>query len=170
MTEILGLCLGPAKSEVNEMTQWILNINGQVVPRRSLSKLLPAQLSKETEIARRAAFDAAIKLIHGDSFTIPEKQFETNPIDAWDEEDLPIPVPEADAVDEKGTPINTSSLADTLITAEFVLPHGESENPARVIRQSVDKYGNIIGNYNEDPIINTGIYDVEFQERSFASY
>ena len=42
MTEILGLCLGPAKSEVNEMTQWIININGQVVPRRSLSKLLPA--------------------------------------------------------------------------------------------------------------------------------
>ena len=130
----------------------------------------PYELSKDTEIAKRAAFDVEIKLIHGESFTVPQKEFEPNYQDAWDEEDHPIPVPEADAVDAKGTPINTSSLANTLINAEFVLPHGESENLARVIRQSVDKYGNIIGNYNEDPIINTGIYDVEFQERSFTSY
>ena len=27
MYEVLGRCLGPAKNEVNEMTQWVLNIN-----------------------------------------------------------------------------------------------------------------------------------------------
>ena len=55
-------------------------------------------------------------------------------------------------------------MADTLITAEVVLPHGESENIARVISQSVDKDGNVIENYNEYPILNIVIYDVEFQE------
>ena len=133
MTEVLGRCLGPAKNEGNEMSQWILKINGQVVPQRSLRKLRPDKLSKETEVAKRAVFDAAIKLIHGDSFTIREKELQPNPQDAWDEEDHPIPVPEADAVDARGTPINTSSLADTLITAEVILPHGESEHLARVI-------------------------------------
>ena len=95
---------------------------------------------------------------------MPEKEFEPNPQDAWDEEDHPIPVPEADAVDEKVMPINTSSLDDTLITAEVILLHEEIENLARVIRRSVDKDGNVIGNYNKDPIINTGIYDVDFQD------
>jgi hypothetical protein len=28
----LGHCLGPAKSEGNEMTQWVLKDNGKVVP------------------------------------------------------------------------------------------------------------------------------------------
>ena len=32
MTEILGHFLGPARNEGNELTQWILNINMQVVP------------------------------------------------------------------------------------------------------------------------------------------
>ena len=92
---------------------------------------------------------------------MPEKEFEPNPQDSWDEEDHPIPVPEADAVDAKGTPINTSSLANTLINAEFVLPHGESENLARVIRRPVDKYGIFIVNYNEDPILNTESFQLQ---------
>ena len=99
MTEILGVCLGPAKNEVNEMMQWILNINRQVLPRRYIRTLRPYELSKEAEIANRAVFDAAIKLIHGYSFTVTEKEFEPNPQYFWYEEDHPIPVPEADAVD-----------------------------------------------------------------------
>ena len=51
-----------------------------------------------------------------------------------------------------------------MITAEVVLSHGESENLARVIRQSVYKYGNVIRNYNEYPILKNGIYDDEFQD------
>ena len=90
------------------MTQWKLNINGQVGTRRSLCKLRSDELSKETEIAKRAAFDAEIKLIHGDSFTMKEKGFEPIPQDAWDEEGRPIPFTEADAADEKVTSINTS--------------------------------------------------------------
>jgi hypothetical protein len=32
--EVLGRVLGPAKGEGNEMAQWILKANGNVVPRR----------------------------------------------------------------------------------------------------------------------------------------
>ena len=39
---------------------------------------------------------------HGESFTVPEKEHTQNPQDPWYEEDRPIPIPEADAVDEKG--------------------------------------------------------------------
>ena len=74
-TEVLGHCLGPAKNEVNEMAQWVLKINGQVVPRRSLQNLRPDELANKSEIAKRASFDASIKIKHGDSFTVPDKDF-----------------------------------------------------------------------------------------------
>ena len=57
-----------------------------------------------------------------------------------------------------------------MIASEVVIPHGESEDLARVIRRSVDKYGNVFGNYNKSPTINTGIYDVEFQDRVIKPY
>lgn len=34
MQEVLGRCLGPAKNEGNSMAQWVLKMNGEVVPRR----------------------------------------------------------------------------------------------------------------------------------------
>ena len=89
MTEVLGHCLETAKHEGNEMAQWILKINGQVVPRKSLRKLRPNELANESEIAKRAAFDASIKIKHGDSFTVPDKEFLLNPQDPWDEEEHP---------------------------------------------------------------------------------
>ena len=47
-----------------------------------------------------------------------------NPQDLWDEEDRPIHIPEADAMDEKWKPLSPNSIADTLINAEVILPHG----------------------------------------------
>ena len=73
MTEFLGSCLGPDKNEGNKMSQWVLNINGQVVPPISLRKIRPDELANESEIGKRAAFDALIKIKHGDSFIVPDK-------------------------------------------------------------------------------------------------
>ena len=61
------------------MTQWILNINGQVIPRRYLCQLRPDELSSEVKITKRAWFYAKIKLSHGDSFTVPTKDHTPNP-------------------------------------------------------------------------------------------
>ena len=83
------------------MTQWVLKINGQDVPQRSLCWMRPDELSSDVEISKRASFDTQIKISHDDSFTVPEKQHTPNPKDLWDEEDHPVPIPEDDAMDEK---------------------------------------------------------------------
>ena len=57
-----------------------------------------------------------------------------------------------------------------MINYRVFLPHGESENIAKVIRLSLDVNGQVIGNHNEDPILNTCIYDVEFQDRIIKIY
>ena len=84
----------------------------------------PNQWNRKVEIAKRVDFDAQIMLKHGNLFTIPAKEFVPNPQDAWDEENHPIPVTEADVVDAKCTPLSPVSVADTLISDEIVLPQG----------------------------------------------
>ena len=63
--------MGPTKNEGNEMCQWILQQNLQIVPRRTLRCLRPEEttVANEAEAAKRAAFDSAIKEGLGDSVT-----------------------------------------------------------------------------------------------------
>ena len=81
-----------------------------------------------------------------------------------------MPIPESDATDEKGTPLSPTSIADTLINSKVASPHGDSDNLAKVIWRSpyVNEQG--IVNYNEYPILNTCIYDVELQDGIIKSY
>ena len=46
---MLGRCLGPAKDEGNETTQWILKQNGGVVPRRTVPKLTSEMLAPSND-------------------------------------------------------------------------------------------------------------------------
>ena len=170
MAEVLNRCIWPENNEGNEITQWVLKINLQVDPRRSLLRLQPDELSSDIEIEKQYAFDAQIKISHGNSFTVPVKDHTPNPQDWWDEEDLPIPIPEVDAVDEKGTPISPNWIADTLIDAKVFLPRGESDNLAKVIQCYLDVDWQVIGNHNEDLILNTCIYGVEFQDGIIKPY
>ena len=73
MKECLGRCLGPAQNKGNEMAQWILTGNGQVVSRRAIFHLEKADLapSNEMEQRKRTGFDAAITNRLGNSFTLP---------------------------------------------------------------------------------------------------
>ena len=59
----LGRCLGPTKNDGNEMCQWFLQQNGQVVPRQTLRRLSSEELTvtNETESNKRAAFYDDIK-------------------------------------------------------------------------------------------------------------
>ena len=61
--ETLGRCLGPTKDEGNEMAQWILQQNGQIVPRRTLRRLRQEETSPYNLVkkAKRDAFDVNIK-------------------------------------------------------------------------------------------------------------
>ena len=43
----LGRCLGTAKNEGNEMTQWVLKQNGKIVPRRTMRRLTPEEWARE---------------------------------------------------------------------------------------------------------------------------
>jgi hypothetical protein len=79
-----------------------------------------------------------------------------------DDEEIPRSIPQSEVLDFNGKPINTQSITDQLISLELSLPQGERMTPAKVIGLSMDYKGKVIGNINENPILNTTLYDVEF--------
>ena len=71
--EVLGRVLGPAKGEGNEMAQWILKANGNVVPRRSPRPLTVAEINSETEQKKRSIFDTLIEKRWGTVISPPQQ-------------------------------------------------------------------------------------------------
>ena len=65
--KILGHVLGPSRGEGNEMAQWVLKANGNVVPRRTLRPLQTAELHSETEKRKRIIFNTLIEKRWGTS-------------------------------------------------------------------------------------------------------
>ena len=61
--EVLGRVLGPARGAGNEMCQWVLKVNGQVVARRTL---WPLRLTKYTVLQRNANDRFSIRLSRRD--------------------------------------------------------------------------------------------------------
>ena len=48
--------------------------------------------------------------------------------------------------------------------AEVLLPHGKMNGLATVVKQYVNNNGKTIGSWNENPMINTLLYECEFSD------
>ena len=176
----LGRCMGPTKNEGNEMCEWILQLNGQIFTWQTLWQLRPYERSStnEAEAKKCASFNAAIKEDLGDSITpVPLKPTHismdpANKLDfgEFDENGYENVFLEDDAVESRVKAINKQSMADLLINIEVLLPQGEAQKMAKVIRQSIDINGNIIGDLDKTPNIKSLVYDVEFTDGAIKQY
>ena len=128
------------------------------------------------EAFKRQGFDSEIKRLLGDSLAVPVKP-EVDDLDQDDEgyledgfeEGSPDHIiPEADAVDSTGRPINQQSLADLLINAEVLLDHDETKQMAKVLRRSIGPDGKVIGELGGS--LKTLVYDVEFPDGTVKQY
>ena len=75
-----------------------------------------------------------------------------------------------DPVDSEGKNVFEKPITDQWINAELSLPQGEEMRNAKVIGRSKDSDGEVIGTYDENPFLNTIIYDVEFPDGEIKEY
>jgi hypothetical protein len=178
--KLLGRVLGPAKHVANEMAQYVVTNKGSIVPRRTVRPLTDDENRQPVIQHQKTLFMEMIRDKYGDSLTVAvgSKQPNVNPDDDEsndylpyeDEEEIPRTMPESEALDYNGKPINMKSITDQLVGLELNLPQGEEMLPARVIGLSMDDNGRIIGNANENPILNTTLYDVQFSDGMIKTY
>ena len=138
---MLRRCMGPDKNEGNDMTQWVLNQNWQVVPWLTLRKITAEQLapSNEVEQQKQAFFNDDIRQILGEYFSLTVDGVYLETGDVIDEEyeknygptpfltnvdEVPRSVPVADCVDVNGQLIFSGYLTDAMISSEVLLPQG----------------------------------------------
>ena len=169
--ECLGRCLGPAKNEGNVMANWILTQKGTVIPRRSIRRLTADERSdsNEVEAQKRVSFNADIVKLPSNplpDWVEPEWDSKPNGDDTTPEH-KPF---EADLIDAAGKPILMHSLTDVLINAEVLLSKDDSTALARVIRRAVDSNGKVIGEWDSNPILNTLVYECEFNDGTIKEY
>ena len=168
MKEILGRVLGPSKNEGNEMAQNVLTHKGIVVPRRSVRKLTQREVEMDSEKKKRSQFDEMITKLLGNSMIVPTVA--VNPQDVcefdYDERNDDSENPEgwldSDPIDEKGVPTFEHSLGDTLVNAEVLMPQGDSRVKCKVKRRHKGDDGQVTGQFHQNPLLNSIVYDVEF--------
>ena len=73
-------------------------------------------------------------------------------------------------VNADGYAVFERPLTDTLINLELTLTLGERQQPARVISRVVDENGHYIGTYDENPILNTLMYNVKYSDDTVQEY
>ena len=175
--EFLGRVLGPAKDAGSLMTQWILKSNGKVVPRRTCRPLTNAEIQDPTCKKARDIFDVCIGKIHGDSLSPPAKPVKRTDDDDdefteyEDDDEVPRIIPEADdPVDATGQPVDEQPFWDRLINAEVLLPHGKQVQQAKVRGRAKDTAGKVIGTHDDNPLLNSIVYDVEFPDGAVKQY
>ncbi len=199
----LGRCLGPSKDFGNELCQWVLSEDGNVLPRRTLARLTPHELAVDNEVERdrRKKFNDNIRRKLGDSLTLVENEKYPLPsipeetvddlFDMWlddsknlkefgvDEEQtfeemlgevMSVHLPNADICDASGMPVDSPPMSDILVGVELLLPSGEGTALCKVLRQSVDKDGKMKGTFDENPMLNSMIYDVKFPDGAVREY
>ena len=172
--EQLGRVLGPMKNEGNLMTQAVLKSNGLVVPRRTCRPLTVSELHSPTEKQKRDLFDKLIREKLGDSITVTQLSKPENSPDLadyqYDEGEEPPIIPDEDPVDADGKAVFDQPYSDLLLNAEVLLPQGEDIKSAKVIGRSKDSNGDVVGEYDANPLLNSLLYDVEFSDGTIRSY
>ena len=173
--EVLGRVLGPARGEGNEMAQWILKANGRVVPRRSPRPLTTAELHSPTEAKKRQVFDELIERRWGNSITPPKTDLDIKP-DA-DPDEYPEEEPTSDGVpdiedivDSTGKRLVQQPMFDHMINAEVRMHVGDGLVTGKVIGRTMGDHGQEMGRYDDNPLLNSIIYDVEFPDGQVKEY
>ncbi len=129
-------------------------------------------------MAKRAAYNALIIRIFGDSVSVPIGPLPGPQVgDPYDlelhgdnVEGNSFLMPEADFVDTAGKHMLQQSFTDTLTNIDILLPKGEGDVLAKVMQCSVDSNGKVIGEFNENPLLNTILYECEFKDGTTKEY
>ena len=174
--EVLGHLLGPACGAGNEMAQWILKANVQVVPHHSIRSLHLGELTSPRRQSKRQSFDALIERRFGTSID-PLQQLNNDngkfgnfePYE--DDDEIVQPEPEIeDTVDATGRLLYLSPAYDCMINAEVRMQLDDAAVSRKVKRRALGPDGQMTGKYDPNPYHNSVLYEVEFADGKVWEY
>ena len=170
----IGRWLGVAHRVGNLMSYWILTEAGRVIARTTVQRVTNLELSTVEVQQRCQHYDERVtQVLNDENHVIPHD----NDIVLQDWNDYPVDE-DPDFVEEFQHVISDQSIPeqddnftpdvfdDTYLHMEIALPRGggdqEDTQFAKVVKRLRDKEGRPIGTANENPMLDTREYEVEF--------
>ena len=166
----LGRWLGVAHRIGSDMCYWVLKSNGHVLARTTVQHVPEIDLRKDDVKNKLQDFD---RIIHD---RLQDRNFLTPNIDGLRLEDIDEDDPDnEDANDGSNYQAPeqddyTPETFDQYLGAELLLPHGDQMITGRVVKRARGQDGNPIGIRNNNPLLDTREYVVEFSDGSTAEY
>lgn len=169
--------LGPTEPEVGSvLTAKILTASGEVVQRNSLRRLTHEELSSDENRKERDTFDEAVSRRLGETFK-KESELATSfgisvitpEYEMYDnDENKQEAVPDIDEIvgQNEYDPENYNGY----ITSQVLLPKEDEFKVGTVVKRSVDENGKPSGKSNDNPILDTRTYEVEFDDGEVLEY
>ena len=77
---------------------------------------------------------------------------------------------DGDPLNDIGKPVFEHSGSETFVNAEVLLPQGEDLKKAKVCGRHVGDTGQLTGEYNVNPLLNSILYDVDFGGGAIKQY
>ena len=174
----LGRWLGVAHKVGGLMSYWVLTINCTVIARTTVQRVTSLEMQATHMKERTQAFDETTKVKIKDSEHIILEGGKTQPYD-WN--DHPFDE-DPDFTEEFHEVISNNELKEaddnftpyvynSYLNMELAIPQGDSLEPrlARVTKRLKDANGLPIGLANENPILDTRMYEVEYLDGEQAS-
>ena len=88
-----------------------------------------------------------------------------------DDDEEPNLIPETeDDVDGAGKLINQQPMYDKILNAEVQFQHNGQMSSGKVTQRALGPDGRTVGTYDENPILNSVVYDVEFPDGQIKEY
>lgn len=175
----IGRWLGVSHRIGTLMSFWVLTSTGKVLSRTTVQRVTNLETKTSENEARMKNFTALIteRIGGNDLVAQDEMGHHVVAIDDWDD-----PAYDAEFVQEFGHTINDPNVReadqdftpdafdDTYLNMELALPRDGGEvQLARVVKCLRDKDGLPIGTANDNPILDSREYEVEFQDGYKAS-
>eukprot|EP00957_Ditylum_brightwellii_P124688 9504079-Ditylum_brightwellii.AAC.1 len=174
ISKILGHILGPAKGEGNEMAQWVMKGNGNVVPCQTLRLLKVDKLNSKTEIRSRNLFYSLITRRWGMSMNPPSERTpnDWDPCDEYEDDDeIARSLPETEeTVDSNCTLIDQQPAYNEIISTEVQRHHQDHITTGKVKSRAIGTNCRTSGSYNDNPMLNSTVYKVETPDKEVKGY
>ena len=187
----LGRWLGVAHRVGQSMVYYIMNANGKVITRSTVSRLDPPDYDVDEYKIRITKLDARIESTIGDyrnalnvsSTQLPEMDsndlesqlsfcFDIKHSDINDDKEEAASNMEIPHIEDSPTDDLESSEFDKFLGIYVELPgdDGESKVLGRVKNRKRDHDGRLIGITNPNPVLNTAIYNIETPDGNIQEY
>jgi len=186
-TKQLGKWLGVAEGVGQVMTFWILKQNGQYIARSSVISLSQAELDAPANQRLLSNFSVELERKIGDhnkalvdnntlvdasdpvndnfldDLDIQSMKEDSNLVQPWDSRDSDIPK-EATSME------NAMEELDEFIGAKVKIMTSDGEQLVTVSSRKRDHSGSLIGKKNNNPILDSRVYNVEFPDGHYGQY